>query len=223
MASSELNSVLSRMQRELNSLEDGRISIDTATLNMGVILATLPSDVTRKSVFEGLDGARGYDQVKSNLSKSATVATVFVLGLSKEVSECVSILRDPSGKGVAKGWRRLYDAYTSKVKPGVWTAEEAFAQVAAGWQHERYSKEVETPGKRHIVVSQEVFERFEGFLDGADNETALISLMDTADVGVSAAVGAAVAEYIGVGGTEPALIHRIRAAAGKLRASAAAA
>lgn len=222
MASSELNSVLSRMQQELNSLEEARIDIDTATLNMGVILATMPKEVTRKSVFEGLDGARGYDQVKSNLSKSATVATVFILGLSKEVRDCVTILRDPSGKGQAKGWRRLYDVYTSKVKPGEWTAQEAFDRVAAGWQHERYTKETpEAPGKRHIVVSQDVYERFEGWANGADSETTLIGLMDNADLGVSPAIAAVVGEYLGAGGTEPALVVRIRAAAGKIRAETA--
>lgn len=222
MSLTALNTAITSIRALLHSLEDANVNADQAKIEMGFVMARLPKEVTRKSVHDGLKGARGYDKVKADMSKATTCATVFGIGLGKDAQDMVEVVRGADGKPLSKGWRRLYDAYTDKVKPGEWTAQVAWEQVQSGWLHPRYSKEKEAASastRRHIVVTVETGERFDGYLKETDldSDTAVVSLLDAQDDTVPMAIARAVKEFFGAGGVEAVLEARIRAATAKVK------
>jgi len=217
-----LNEAITSIRYLLGELEDARIGADVAKLKMGFVMAKLPKGITRKAVHEGLEGARGYDKVKADMSKAATVATIYGIGLGRTPEEMVEVVIGEDGKPLSKGWRRLYDAYTAKVKPGEWTPNEAWERVRDGWMHSRYQKVEAAPAstRRHLVVTIETGERFDEYAQSVelDTDTAVQSLLDAQEDTVPVDIARAVKEYLGAGGLEAALEARIRAATAKVKA-----
>lgn len=220
MSITALNSAITAIRGLLSDLEDSRISGDEAIIGSGFILTSLPKEVKRKDVYGGLEGARGYDRVKADMSKATTVAKIYGNGLGKDKEEIVRVLVGDDGMARAKGWRRLYDAFTAKVKPGEWTPQEAWNRVQEGWMHPRYSKETEKSGsKRHLIVEAETGERFDDWAGTQDMDADLgvTALLDSQEDVVDSDLARSIHEYLGAGGNAAVLEARIRAMTARIK------
>lgn len=213
----ELREVVTVIRRLLGDMEDAKVSQDECMASIGLVLARRAKGVPAKEIHQELTGCRGYEKVKADMSKAATVARVFILGLGKTTTDVAQVVKK-DGKPVGKGWRRLYDVYTEQVKTKRWTASEGWTQVELGWQHPRYKKTPVTNGKRHLVIEKETGERFDQVAGGTDADTVMNDLLDLSDNRLDSGLVAAVMEYEAAGGTQAALAILVRGRTVKLQA-----